>query len=151
MGSKIGTAQEVYRDPTISPSSVGGGLDIIQVLDSSGAVAQANTLGGLVYGNKTTQDNITAKAGGNQGNGTPILPVTIARLTTVVNSGDAVTLPPSQTGFAIALINDGAQPANVFPSPGDQINSQGVNNSFSLATNTPTIFYCTSSGLWRTK
>lgn len=152
MPSSFGVAQEVYEDQAAAyaSASLGGGIDVIQVL-GGGAVLQGYTLGGLTYGSKIMQDNITAKAGGGQNTG-PLVTGSGMRITTVVNSGDSVQLPPALPGYAIVIVNDAsANPANVFPASGEQINTNGLNAAFSLATGTPTIFYCFTKGAWRTK
>ena len=138
------TARETYID-------YGEALDLAQVLGIGGAVKSGQTLSNLLYGTFTTQDNMTA-VGTTQGSG-PLVNKSINRFTTV-GLGLSATLLPSVAGYAITVINDGANPLILFPAVGEQINSQGVNGSFSQVnggTTAVTIYYCVTNGLWRTK
>lgn len=77
-----------------------------------------NKLAGLIG---STQNNIVAKAAGNQANGTPITGVK-ARITTCVTNADAVKLPLGYPGLEITIMNSGAANAQVFGSGRDTIN-----------------------------
>jgi hypothetical protein len=106
----------------------------------------------------STQNGITASSTQTQAAGTPIT-ASQAQISVCAVSGNAVTLPPAQAGMEITVINNGAQPCNVFPasqagggvSGGDKINALAQNAAFSLVASTPTIFYCFVAGTWITK
>lgn len=143
------TARDQYVD-------FGEALDVLQVLGPGGAVLTGQTLNGFFYGNNMAQDTITAHAGGGQANAVPIVSG-LARITVVASAGDSVVLPKSVRGMEVALVNDAAVNAcNVFPAVGDSINALAVNTAFSLAAVNgagagPTVFYCYTAGVWRTK
>lgn len=139
------TARDTYID-------LGEHIDLVQILTPGGAVASGQTWNGQLYGQNMAQDNITAHATGGQANAVPITGP-MARITIVGTAGDSVVLPLSARGMEIVVVNDAAaNAANVFPAVGDAINALGANTAFSLTVAAgPTIFYCYSNGLWRTK
>lgn len=98
----------------------------------------------------STQSGITASATQTQAAGTPITASQV-QISVCAVSGNACTLPPAKAGMEITVINNGANASGIFPAVGDQINALGVNAVFSLATGTPTIFYCFVVGQWVTK
>lgn len=106
----------------------------------------------------STQSGITASATQTQVGGTPITSSQV-QISVCAVSGNACTLPPAKAGMEITVINNGAQPSNIFPatagqggvSGGDQINAGGQNAAFSLVITTPTIFYSFVTGTWVTK
>jgi hypothetical protein len=146
-------ARTVYIDQ-------GEHIDVVQILGQGGIINSGQTWNNLFYGQATVQDNITAHAGGGQANAVAITGP-YARITIAASAGDSVVLPPSIRGMEITVVNDAAANAvNVFPasaaqggvSGGDAINALGANAAFSLTVAAgPTIFYCFSNGLWRTK
>lgn len=100
---------------------------------------------------ESSQDKITATAGGGQG---PAFQITtsIARVTTVATTADSVKLPASVAGLTIAILNSGANSLNIFPAQGDAINALGVNAAFALAAaGSTTYFICYTAGQWFTK
>jgi hypothetical protein len=143
------TARDLYFD-------FGESIDVFQVLGPGGVVLVGETITGFSYGMKLSQDNITAHAGGGQALGVQ-LTSPLSRIAIVASAGDSVTLPLSVRGYSLAVVNDAAvNAANVFPAVGDAINALGVNNPFSLAAQAgagtgPTLFYCYSAGIWRTR
>lgn len=139
------TARDQYVD-------MGESLDVIQVLGPGGAILTGQGLNGLFYGTRMAQDNITARAGGTQALGVPIT-TPFVRITTSATAGDSVTMPPAVRGNEITIANDAAANAvNVFPAVGESINALAANAAFSLTVAAgPTIFYCFSNALWRTK
>lgn len=98
---------------------------------------------------QSSQDGITARAGGGQG-GSP-LARTLNRVAVVATAGDSVTLPPSSAGEAITLTNSGVNSLNVFPAPGEAINSLGANAAFVLANGKTVTFICYTAGQWFTE
>lgn len=132
----------------------GEGLDPYQVVGQGGQVLCAQTIQNLSYGSKTAADNLTATAGGGQTNGFPL--TSINRFTTVANANDSATLPLSQPGMTVVVINDAAANSmNIFPALGDKIDAGAANAAKALTagngTGTPLVFYATSVGQWRTK
>lgn len=97
---------------------------------------------------QSSQDALTAKAGGGQGGG-PTINRMINRITTVATAADSVTLPASIAGMQITIINAAAANSmNVFPATGDVINALGANTAFAVAANKTATFYCTAAGQW---
>ena len=139
------TARDTYID-------LGEHIDLVQILTPGGQVASGQTWNGQLYGQNMAQDNITATHLGTQGTSL-LITGPMARITTVASAGDSVTMPLSVRGMEIVLVNDAAaNAANIFPALGDAINALGANAAFSLTVAAgPTIFYCYSNGLWRTK
>lgn len=128
-------------------------LDVSQVLAVGGSVNAGQTWNNQLYGQAMAQDNITAHAGGGQALGVPITGP-LARVTIVASAGDSVTLPNAIRGMEIAIANDAAANSmNVFPAVGESINALGANAAFAevVSATGPTIFFCFSNGLWRTK
>jgi hypothetical protein len=151
----------VARDQYIDQ---GEALDIVQVLGQGGGVKTGQTVNGFFYGSLMGQDNIVAHAGGGQANAVPIT-APLARIVTVATAADSVVLPPAIRGMEVTVVNDAAaNSANVFPASaaqggvagGDSINALAANAAFALAAVNgggagPTLFYCFSTGVWRTK
>lgn len=80
---------------------------------------------------KSVQAGITADTGSIQ-DGSP-LTKDINEISTCVNIGDAVTMPPAAAGLNITIINNGATAADVFPASGDTLNGGTVNVAEALA------------------
>ncbi len=139
------TAREIYQD-------FGESLDILQILGQGGTILLGESFNGQMYGTKMATDTITAFATGGQTNAVQ-LTTPYNRITTVVTAGDSVKLPVSSRGNVILIVNDAsANACNVFPAVGEAINALGANTAFSLTVAAgPTLFYCFTAGLWRTK
>lgn len=102
----------------------------------------------------SSQDNITAKAGGGQyaPGVAPIINRMMNRVTIVASANDSLTLPPSAAGMQIICINAaGVNSMNVFPAAGEQINVLGANVAFAVAANKTATFYCVTAGQWHTQ
>ncbi len=148
-----GYARQVWEDR-------GESIDVSQVLLPGSSIAAGQSWNNQLYGQSMAQDTITAYSGGGQANGVSVTGP-LMRITTVAAAGDSVTLPPAIRGMEITVTNDAAANAcNVFPASaaqggvtgGDAINALGANTAFSLTVAAgPTIFFCFSNGLWRTK
>jgi len=171
-------AMQVFAQGTNTINGQAGSSGIQQIGNSiayyqctKAGAWQASGLGvGFGTGNSAAfptyaaQDNITAHAGGGQANAVPITS-SQARITTVGTAADSVVLPPAIAGMEIAVLNDAAANAcNVFPasqaqggvSGGDSIDNGAQNAAKSLTAQNqtgtgPTIFYCFTTGKWRTK
>jgi hypothetical protein len=119
---------------------------------------QYMTKGGAYY--CSAEDGIVATPGGNQST-SRLLGQQQSRITTVAAPGDGVRLPPAFAGACVVLVNDAAANAcNVFPASqaqggapgGDKINALAANAAYSQTVlSGVTIFYCFSTGSWRTK
>lgn len=96
----------------------------------------------------SSQDLLTAKAGGGQGGGSAINRM-LNRITTVATAADSITLPASAKGLQITIVNAAAANSlNVFPATGEAINALAVNTAFPLAAGKAVTFYCTAAGQW---
>jgi len=100
---------------------------------------------GLQY--ESTQDNLTAHAGGGQTLATPITAMN-ARFTTVATIADSGLLPQSAAGLIIYVTNAAANSMNVFPYSGDAINALGANTAFAVAGGKTCAFVCYTAGQW---
>jgi hypothetical protein len=100
----------------------------------------------------SSQDTITAKSGGGQyapGAG-PAVNKLITRVTIVAAANDSLTLPVSQAGMTLYVINAAAANSmNVFPGAGEQINVLGANAAFAVAANKMAVFVAASAGQWQ--
>lgn len=99
---------------------------------------------------ESTNDNITANAGGGQPNAYQLTGQT-SRITTVVTSGDSVALPPSAAGLEMLVVNHGANPMLVFgnyASGVDQVDDQAFGTGVSQMPNSNVIYTCATAGKW---
>lgn len=105
---------------------------------------------GLFY--ESAGDNIVAHAGGGQANATQLTTQT-ARITTVVNPGDSIALPPSQAGLELLIVNHGANPMQVFgnAAEGALIDDIATGTGVSQMSNSIVIYTCASAGKWYTE
>jgi len=108
------------------------------------AVAQIN-LTGLFY--ESSQDSITAHAGGGQASAVAIT-AEIARITTCATAGDSVVLPAAAAGLTIALTNHGAKSAQVYGLGTDTINDVAAATGVSQMPGSEVIYVCTTAGKW---
>ena len=99
----------------------------------------------------STNDNLTAHAGGGQTNAFQLGSVEISRITTVATTGDSVMLPPAQAGLDLMLINHGANAMQVFGQPGDTINDVASATGVSQMQNSFVFYVCVSAGKWYTE
>lgn len=110
----------------------------------------ATGFGGPGLQTQSSQDSLTAKAGGGQGGG-PTINRMLNRVTTVATAGDSITLPVSVSGLQLTVVNAaGANSMNVFPASGEQINALGANAAFALAAGKTLTLYCVTAGQWHT-
>jgi hypothetical protein len=71
----------------------------------------------------------------------------INRITTCAHSGDAVALPALTAGEFAIVINDGANPAKVFPNDGSNIDGAGASTAVILTNAKRAIFICVATGV----
>ncbi|SRR6266699_6097665 len=138
-------AREVYLDQ-------GENLDLVQIVGLGGSILLGEAFNGQMYGTSMATDSIVAHAGGGQANAVALI-TPLNRIITVASAGDSVRLPVSARGNVIMVVNDATtNAANVFPATGEAINAGAANAAFSLTVALgPTLFYCFTAGLWRTK
>lgn len=115
---------------------------------------------GIGYGNYTaaqypletlsTQTGVTAHATGGQTNATQLTAAQV-QISTVGTSADSVKLPPSQAGLQVTIVNNGANPAQVFGTSPDTINGVATGTGVSQSAGAVTIYYCFVAGNWVTK
>lgn len=95
----------------------------------------------------SVNEGITAFAGGGQASAT-LLTKTLNEVSTVATAGDSVKLPTAFAGKEITVINNGANPVDVFPSTDDKINELAVNAAFSVQAQSRVIFTAYNSTNW---
>lgn len=101
---------------------------------------------------ESSQDLITANAGGGQANAYQIVSQT-ARIAIVATAGDSIQLPPSAPGLELLIINHGANAMQVFGnlSAGDVIDDQAAATGVSQMANSLVIYSCATAGKWYTE
>jgi len=100
---------------------------------------------GLVH--KTTQNGITAHAGGGQGSAVAITG-DVAEISVCASGGDSVVLPAAEEGMEICVINHGAESADIFPASGEDINEGSADAAVACAADATRLFFCYSDGHW---
>jgi hypothetical protein len=100
---------------------------------------------------QSTQEGLTAKAGGGQAGATPITSM-CARFTTVATTLDSAILPTAVPGLEITVINGtpaaNATSLNVFPDVGSSINATAANTALAVPSAKTAIFFTTVAGTW---
>jgi hypothetical protein len=98
------------------------------------------------YPTVTSQDALTAHAGGGQGSAVPIV-AQLTRFTVVATGADSSILPNMKAGMAsLTVINAGAAAMNVFPAVGETINGGAANAAFSVPAGKTANFVCPLNG-----
>ena len=113
--------------------------------DGGGIVIAA--INANIDGNSSAVDGIVAHAGGGQALATP-LTAYVNRVSVVATGGDSVKLPPAVAGFTIIVVNADGASMNLFPAPGDQINTLGVNAAFPMVAGKVAFLIAAGSGQW---
>lgn len=96
----------------------------------------------------SSQDGITAHAGGGQTNATQLTAV-INRVTVAVSGADSVKLPAFQVGLEITIENDAANAVQVFSREVATINGSPAATGVSQPAGTYATYRCTTAGQWR--
>ena len=99
---------------------------------------------------ESSQDNITATAGGGQANAFQINAQTV-RVTTVATTNDSVMLPPSQAGLEMLVINHGVNPMIVYGFASDVIDDTTVGQGVQQMQNSFVLYSCATPGNWYTE
>lgn len=99
----------------------------------------------------STQNNITAFAGGGKASATQLTSAK-CRITTCATAADSVKLPPGYPGLEVTIRNNGVASAQVFGSGLDTINAVATGTGVAQANNTSAIYTCydvvAGVGLW---
>ncbi len=96
----------------------------------------------------STEDGITATAGGTQAAGYVLL-ATLNRITTVASAADSLRLPPSKPGLMVVVVNDAASNAlQIYGHTTSTINDVATATGISIPAKTTAVFYCTLAGKW---
>lgn len=99
---------------------------------------------------QSSQDGVTAHAGGGQANGVPIT-ANVVNVTTVATAADSLTLPKALAGVDIVVHNSAAvNSMNVFPATGETINGTAANTALAIGAGKSTTFTCLTAGAWIT-
>lgn len=116
-------------------------------------------LHGIVDGqNFAYANNIIAKAGGGQANATNLPIKRLVSVATVANADDSVSLPVSDAGMIISVINTSGVELAVYASPLankknsgalDKINNTANNTLYAVAAGAIVTFHCAIAGDWR--
>lgn len=112
--------------------------------------SSTRTLGNVVItgvANWSAVDALTAHAGGGQSSATA-LTKTVNRVTTVATAADSVTLPVSQAGMMVAVVNSGANSMQVFGTTPDTINAAATGTGVAQAAAKTALYVCPVAGKW---
>ncbi len=115
------------------------------LIDQNGNVVLAADPNGVCI--VSSQDALTAFAGGGQGSATKITS-SIARFATVATAADSSVLPSAVAGMEITVVNSGAASMNVFPASGEKIDGGSTNAAVAIVNGKSATFYCTVAGQW---
>lgn len=97
-----------------------------------------NRIAGLIG---STQNNVTAKAGGAKIGATPVTGVK-CQIQTCANDNDSVSLPPGYPGLEITIFNNTAHSAQVFGSGNDTINAVATGTGVAQAAGKTAVYTC---------
>lgn len=107
-----------------------------------------NKLAGLLG---STQNNITALAGGAKLGATPLTAVK-CRVTTCATNGDSLLLPPGYPGLEITIFNGGGNTVQVFGAGSDTINGIATGTGVTQADGVSAVYTCydvvAGVGIW---
>lgn len=117
------------------------------VLDANPTFANV-TLTGLLT--ESAASGLTAAAGGTQA-AALALTAEVNRVTTVATAADSVKLPPSAPGLTILVINQGANPMQVFGAGTDTIDAVATATGVSQMPNSVVMYICAAAGLWQSE
>jgi hypothetical protein len=118
---------------------------MVTITGTEGTHQNQNVVVGFLL--ESAQDNITAFAGGGQGNATP-LAAEVNRITAVASIGDSVRLPPSAPGLSIVVINHGGRQMQVYGSGADTVNDVASATGIPQMAGSTTIYACATAGAW---
>lgn len=89
----------------------------------------------------STQNNITAKAGGTKAAATA-LTAAKCQISVCATNGDSVLLPPGYPGLEISIFNAGVADAQVFGAGNDTINGIATATGVTQATGKSAVYTC---------
>lgn len=148
LASEVQGNSDVYRgnllpvDPTASAAA-----DNAYNLGSSGYRWKDLNLSERIL--QTTQNGITANAGGGQTAGVSLVSDKCF-VSTAASSGDSVTLPTATGKESVLVFNGGAAAVDLFPAIGDQIDSKATNTALSLGASLSVQMFSNTTGSWIT-
>jgi hypothetical protein len=95
--------------------------------------------------------DLVAHSTGGQANGKPIT-TAFSEFTSVAADNDSATLPPSNAGTMLVVVNASTQAKslNVFPSTGEKIDGGAGDAAFAVASGKRCLFFCLKAGNWYT-
>lgn len=96
---------------------------------------------------ESSQDTITAFAGGGQGSATLISTQT-ARVTTIASANDSIKLPASAPGLELLVMNHGANTLAVYGTSPDTIDDNATATGVRQMVSSMCIYACASTGAW---
>jgi len=99
---------------------------------------------------ESASNAVAAFAGGGQASATQ-LAAEVCRITTVTTAGDSVKLPASVAGLTILVINNGANPAQVFGLGTDTIDGVAAATGVSQMQSSVVLYICAVVGTWQTE
>jgi hypothetical protein len=113
--------------------------------------ADPSDISGILADEKSSANAVTAGTTQTIAGGTAITK-RATRVTTVANSGDAVTLPLAYAGDRRTVMNKGGgNSLNVFPGVStDKINALSAGAAYALASTKVVEFICAVDGTWDT-
>lgn len=95
----------------------------------------------------STQNGITAHAGGGKTNAT-LITAALNNVTTVATTADSIKLPPAIAGRIISISNNGANAFQVFGSNNDTINSVATGTGVAQAAGSTIDYECITAPNW---
>jgi hypothetical protein len=139
-----------------SVATTGAGTAVWQSL-AAGTTAVTGT-GNMIGGYRPTIQQLqvtssTAITAGTNAQGQGTLTENFNVITTAASNPSGVTLPPaggfgSTASRLLVVVNKGANPVNVYPASGGQIDALGTNAAFSLPVNGTMTFWAGSTLQW---
>ena len=120
--------------------------NVMNVIPSAVGVGPVENINEVIL--NSSQDGVTAHAGGGQANGVPIT-ANVVNVTTVATAADSLRLPPAISGVDIVVHNSAAlNSMNVFPATGETINGGAANAALAIGAGKSTTFTCLTNGAW---
>lgn len=122
--------------------------NVMNVIPSAVGVGPVENINEVIL--NSSQDGVTAHAGGGQANGV-LITANVVNVTTVATAADSLRLPPAISGVDIVVHNSAAvNSMNVFPATGETINGGAANAALAIGAGKSTTFTCLTNGAWIT-
>lgn len=140
-GGAGGDITEVVAGTNLSGGGVSGSVTLS--VENAISLADVTTTGKAL---RSVDAGIVASA--TQTQGQQPLTKDINEVATVATTGDAVTLPPAESGRELFVINNGSLAMSVFPASGDNIRGSGVDVAWSQAAQTAALYTAYDATNW---